>query len=154
MRRIHFIIPFLFLGACIPAPTAEPTTTASAPYRITLEENMHAPRTGDLGMQIAGVTITSVNLSERFDFAPPRATLGIIGYMPSVCNELRIDVNPPDKNYRIFVEVYSLINPNIQCDNVFQQFEASVLFGKYSSGRYTVWVNDDLVGDFVAYELP
>ncbi len=154
MRRVRFIIAFLFLGACIPAPTAEPTAKAFAPYRITPEENAYAPRTGDLGMQIAGVTITSVNLSERFDFTPPRALLGVIGYMPSVCNELRIEVNLPDEDYRVFVEIYSLINPDIECENVFQQFEAGVLFGMYSAGRYSVWINDDRVGDFVSYELP
>lgn len=77
--------------------------------------------------------------------------LTLSGYMPSVCNELRIKVNPPDENFRIFIEVYSLIDPTIKCEDVFQQFETSILFGEYSSGRYTVWVNEGLVGDFVSY---
>ncbi|NOH03656.1 MAG: hypothetical protein HND47_17690 [Chloroflexi bacterium] len=132
-------------------PTAEPTATAYAPYRITPEDNPYAPQTSDLGMQIASVTITSVSLLERLDLTPPRVAVSILGSMPSVCNELRINVNLPDENYRIFIEMYSLVNPDVQCDNVFQQFEASVLLGTYSSGRYTVWINEGLVGDFVSY---
>lgn len=151
MRHIHLPILLLTLSACLPAPTPEPTPTAYVPYRIALEENPYAPRTGDLGKQIAGVTITSVSLSERFDLTPSRVVVGLLGYMPSVCSELRISVEPPDEEFHIFIEVYSLMDTSITCDRVFQQFEASIMLGTYSSGRYTVWVNDSLVGDFVTY---
>ncbi|MDP1545754.1 MAG: hypothetical protein Q8L87_07015 [Anaerolineales bacterium] len=151
MKYIRFLIVFLFLSACAPAPTAEPTATASAPYRITAEENLYAPRTGDLGRQIADVTITSVNLSERFDLTPSRVVVRFLGSMPGVCNELRINVEPPDEEFRIFIEVYSLSDASLTCDRVFQQFEASIMLGTYSNGRYTIWVNDSLVGDFVTY---
>lgn len=151
MRHIHLLILLLTLGACFPVPTPEPTPTAYVPYRITLEENPYASQTGDLGRQIAGVTITSVSLAERFDLTPPRVVVGILGSMPSVCSELRIEVEPPDENFRIFIEVYSLMDSDVTCDRVFQRFEASILLGTYSSGRYTVWVNDGLAGDFVTY---
>jgi hypothetical protein len=151
LRFIHLFVLTAVIAACIPMPTAEPTATASPPYRITMEENPFAPQTGDLGLQIAGANITSVSISERLDLTPPRVVVGVLGSMPSVCNDLRVLVNLPDDNFRIFIEVYSLITPDIQCDNVFQQFEANVLLGTYSSGRYTIWVNDGLVGDFVAY---
>ncbi|HRJ76782.1 MAG TPA: hypothetical protein PLX90_12350, partial [Anaerolineales bacterium] len=108
-------------------------------------------RVEDLQKQVAGVTITAVSLSEKFEFSPPRAMLNILGYMPSVCNELRVDIPAPDENFRIYIQVYSLVNTNINCDNVFQQFEANILFGYYSQGRYTVWINGALVGDFVSY---
>ena len=141
----------LMLSACSVIPTVEPTATVYVPYRIASDENPYAPETGDVGLQIGGVTITAVSLSEKYEFSPPRAMLNILGYMPSVCNELRVNILPPDKNFRVFVEVYSLINKNINCDNVFQQFEANILLGTYSSGRYTVWINDGLAGDFVSY---
>ncbi|MBX3037857.1 MAG: hypothetical protein KF758_13190 [Anaerolineales bacterium] len=150
MKKI-FLLIFIFISACSVIPTPEPTATAPAPYRITPDENMYAPRPDDLNKQNAGVTITAVNLSEKYEFSPPRATLNILGYMPSVCNELRVNINPPDENFRVFIEVYSLINTNINCDNVFQQFEANILFGYYSAGRYTVWINNALAGDFVSY---
>jgi len=151
MRHIHLFILAVLIGACIPVPTAEPTPTAAPPYRITPDENPHQPRLEDVGRQIATVTITSVGMSERYDFSPPRAMLRLVGYMPSVCNELRIDIAPPDEKYNVFIEVYSLVDSTIQCDSVFQQFETSILLGTYSPGRYYVWINESLVGDFVSY---
>lgn len=141
----------LILSACSVIPTVEPTPTVALPYRITPDENIYLPKLEDVSLQIAGVTITSVSLSESYEYSPPRAILNILGYMPSVCNELRINILPPDENYRVFVEVYSLINTDINCDNVFQQFEANILLGYYSTGRYTVWINESLAGDFVSY---
>lgn len=149
MKKIYWLILASFLSACIAVPTVEPTS--SLPYRITPDENIYIPKPEDVSLQIAGVTITSVALSESYEYSPPRAILNILGYMPSVCNELRIRISPPDENYRVFVEVYSLINKDIKCDDVFQQFEANILLGYYSAGRYTVWINDALAGDFVSY---
>lgn len=151
MRRIHFLILLLTLSACLPSPTAEPTSTGSAPYLITAEENSYAPKPEDLSLQIADVIITSVNLSEQFEFTPPRVLVNFLGYMPGVCNELRINVKPPDENYRVFIEVYSLTDSAFVCEGVFQQFEASIMLGTYSSGSYTIWVNDEPAGDFSAY---
>jgi hypothetical protein len=145
-----FALCFTFLlSACVSTPEA--TATPALPYRITPDENIYVPKIEDVSLQIAGVTITSVSLSESYEYSPPRAILNILGYMPSVCNELRIEINPPDENYRVFVEVYSLINKDVNCDNVFQQFEANILLGYYSTGRYTVWINESLAGDFVSY---
>lgn len=141
----------LAISGCIAAPTAEPTPTAQPPYRITPDENPFEPQVEDVSQQVATVTITSVGLSERYDFSPPRSMLSLVGYMPSVCNELRVDIGAPDEEYNVFIEVYSLIDPNIQCDNVFQQFETSILLGTYSPGRYSVYINGALIGDFVSY---
>jgi hypothetical protein len=141
----------LILSGCIAVPTEEPTPTAAPPFRITPDENPFEPQIEDVGRQVATVTITSVSLSERYDFSPPRSVLSLVGYMPSVCNELRVDIGAPDEDYNVFIEVYSLIDPNIQCDNVFQQFETSILLGTYSPGRYSVYINGALMGDFVSY---
>jgi hypothetical protein len=115
------------LTGCVVAPAPEPTPTAAPPYRITPDENPFEPQIGDVGRQIATVTITSVSLSELYDYSPPRSMISLVGYMPSVCNELRVDIGAPDENFNVFVEVYSLIDPTVQCDNVFQQFETSIL---------------------------
>jgi len=102
-------------------------------------------------MQIGGVVLTSLGLTEQTDSAPVRVKLNLQGSLPRACNELRIEVADPNEQYQILVEVYSLVNLNVECENVFQQFEATVLLGVYSVGRYTVWVNNGLVGDFVSY---
>lgn len=151
MRYLNFFLIAVLLSACSTVPTAEPTSTAVPPYRITPDENPYEPKLEDLGRQIDEVTITSVNLAELYDYSPPRTAIGLIGYMPSVCDELRVEISPPDENFNVFIQVYSLLNPDVQCDNVFQQFEARILLGTYSPGRYYVWVNDAPVGDFVSY---
>lgn len=148
--RLLMLIILLLVG-CTTLPTPEPTATAVVPYRITPDENLFVPQLEDVNWQVATVTIMSVGLSEQYEFSPPRAMLTLVGYMPSVCNELRVNINPPDEDFNLYVDVYSLINPDVQCDNVFQQFETSILLGTYSPGRYAVWVNDVLMGDFVSY---
>jgi len=148
-KVINLIFAAFLLAGCLPAPLAEATPTAALPYRITQEENPYAPVTGDPGQQQAEITLTSVTLIERIELEPPRVAVVLQGLMPSVCNELRIEVRPPDESFRIILEAYSLVNPTVQCDNVFQQFEATVLLGTFSPGRYTVWVNETYSGDFV-----
>lgn len=151
MRFSHVAIIAIFISGCIPIPTPTPTPTSAPPYRITPDKNPFEPQLEDVSRQVATVIITSVVFSEQYEYNPPRAAIRFVGNMPSVCNELRIDISEPDKEYNVFIEVYSLINPDVQCDNVFQQFEASVLMGTYSPGRYYVWVNGALAGDFVSY---
>lgn len=151
MRRVYLILLAFVLSACLAAPIAEPTATVIPPRQLTADENPYAPKVEDASLQQAGVTLTSVNLSERYDLTPRRVAIYFLGYMPSVCNELRIHVAPPDNEARIFIEVYSLMDPGVTCDRVFQQFEVTILLGTYTNGRYTVWVNNEPVGDFVVY---
>lgn len=152
MKSLRLLmLTIILLTSCTTLPTPEPTATAVVPYRITPDENPFEPQLQDVNWQVATVTIVSVGLSEQYEFSPPRAMLNLVGYMPSVCNELRVNINPPDEDFNLYVDVYSLINPDVQCDNVFQQFETSLLLGTYSPGRYAVWVNDVLMGDFVSY---
>lgn len=152
MKSLRLLmLTVLLLTSCTTLPTPEPTATAVVPYRITPDENPFAPELADVNWQVATVTIMSVGLSEQYEFSPPRAMLSLVGYMPSVCNELRVNINPPDEEFNLYIDVYSLINPDVQCDNVFQQFETSILLGTYSPGRYAVWINNVLMGDFVSY---
>ncbi|NOT04356.1 MAG: hypothetical protein HOP27_07120 [Anaerolineales bacterium] len=151
MKRISILFSILLLSACLFQPVVEPTPTADIPLLLKQEENPYAPQVEDLSKQQAGVILTSLNLSERSDLNPIRAELNILGSMPSVCNELRVKFNPPDETYKVDIEIYSLVNPNVNCDNVFQQFKTTILLGLYSQGQYTVWVNDAYVGDFTSY---
>lgn len=151
MKRLTFVIPFLILTSCIAVPTPAATATVAAPVIIQVEENLYRPQSKDVSSKIAGALVDNTSLVERFDLDPFRVQLNISGSVPSVCNELRIDVAPPTASYQIYVEVYSLINKGVTCDNVFQQFEANLLLGVYSNGRYTVWVNERYAGDFITY---
>ncbi|MDO8753859.1 MAG: hypothetical protein Q7J80_08190 [Anaerolineales bacterium] len=151
--RVYFLVISVFLSACaaLRVPTPIPTTTTAVPLTLLAEENPYEPQLEDVSLIRAGIVLTSINLLERFDLDPFRVELRLSGSLPSVCNELRIVVARPNQSFQVFVEVYSLANPNIQCDDVLQQFEASILLGVYSTGRYTLWVNQSLVGDFIMY---
>ena len=151
MKINIFIFLGLLLSACITSPTPVPTVTASEPFVLKSADNPYAPKAEDANLQIGGVELTSLNLSEQVENTPVRVELRFTGSLPRACNELRIDVGTPNDEYQILVTVYSLVDIKIECENVFQQFEASVLLGVYSAGRYTVWVNGSLVGDFVTY---
>ena len=150
MKKFFLFTATLLLSACVAIPAPQPTGTTALPYLTLAEDNPYAPQPGDTNLHIAGVTISSIRLIERFDLSPVRVEVDFSGSVPSVCNELRIKVNPPNEKYQVFLDIYSLVNSNINCDNVFQQFETSVLLGLYSPGRFTVWVNGGLVGDFVS----
>ncbi len=152
MKRPLPLLLSLILVSCAALQSApSPTPTASAPYVIKQEENLYAPKLEDVSLKQDSVTMTAASLSERYDLTPIRAEMHLLGSMPSVCSELRIKVNPPNAGYQIIVEVYSVVNLKINCENVFQQFEVNLLLGEYSAGQYTVWVNDQFVGSLASY---
>jgi hypothetical protein len=153
MKRTLFLLLILITSGCAAQPTQAPipTPTISAPFVLKQEENPYAPKTGDLGLKQDGVTLTSLSLSERYDLTPIRAELHVFGSMPSVCSELRIKVNPPNIEYQISIEIYSVADSKLICENVFQQVDTTILLGAYSAGQYTVWVNENLVGSIASY---
>jgi hypothetical protein len=152
MKRILLPLLSLILVSCAALrPAPPPTSTASAPYVIKQEENPYAPKLEDVSLKQDGVTLTSVSLSERYDLTPIRAELHVLGSMPSVCSELRIKVSPPNEQYQIRIEVYSVADLKLNCENVFQRFEVSLLMGEYTAGQYTVLVNDILAGSVASY---
>ncbi len=151
MKSLRIFISTFLLSACLTIPTPTPTETTFTPYIITKEENLYAPKPEDDQLNRTEVILTSINLSERANFTPTRVEINFLGSMPSVCNELRAEIKAPDNQYRIFIEAYSVKDPKIKCENVFQQFEADILLGEYSSGKYSVWVNNEFIGDFISY---
>ena len=151
MKRTLFLLLILITSACATKPTPEPTPTASAPYILKQEENPYAPKPEDLSLKQDGVILTSTSLSERFDLTPIRAELHVLGSMPNVCSELRIKVNPPNIKYQISIEIYSVSDSKLKCENVFQQVDTTILLGAYSAGQYSVWVNESFVGSIASY---
>ena len=151
MKKIYFLLWIMVLSACIAQPTQEPTPTTSVPFVLKQEENPFSPKVEDLSLKQGGIILTSLSLSERYDLTPLRAELHILGSLPSVCSELRVKVNPPNLEYQIGIEIYSVVGPKLNCENVLQQVDTIILLGAYSTGQYTIWVNDSYVGDIVSY---
>jgi hypothetical protein len=141
----------LLLSACIAVPTAEPTATISVPSVLVSADNAYLLKPDEATLTRGGVEISSVGLIERVELDPIRVEVDFLGSLPTTCNQLRMEVGLPNDQYQININVYSIIKPGPKCEQVLQQFEANILLGVYSAGRYTVLVNGGTVGDFVVY---
>jgi hypothetical protein len=151
MRPSIYLILVLLLSACFVQPALESKPTANAPFVLKSVDNPNPPKSEDLNLTIGGVVLNSLDLSEQTGTNPVQVKLNLLGSLPRACDQLRMEVSDPNQQYQILIRVYSLVNPRPKCENVFQQFETSILLGVYSPGRYTVVVNGSLVGDFVSY---
>jgi hypothetical protein len=151
MKRTFLLFNLILVSCAALQPAPPPIPTTGAPFVIKQEENPYTPRIEDVSLKQDGVVLTSVSLSERYDLTPIRAELHVLGSMPNVCSEPRVKVNRPNERYQIIVEIYSVSDLKLNCENVFQQFKLSLLLGQYSPGQYTVWVNDNLAGSLASY---
>ena len=79
---------------------------------------------------------------------PVQVILELEGFLPTPCHRLQVEVAEPDDENRIYVEVYSLTDPNMECIQVLKDFNESVLLGKFTTGSYTVWLNSENMGEF------
>jgi hypothetical protein len=116
-------------------PTNEPPT------------NPLAPQPGDADLTRGQVYINEASLIIRESF-PPQISVTITGDLPTPCNQLRADIHPPDAENKILVDVYSVVDPDQVCVQVLEPFEESIDLGTYPTGHYTVWLNDQMAGEF------
>jgi hypothetical protein len=124
-------------------PVTSPGETASAGEA---ERSPVDPLPNESKMARGNVFVdeSGVILMESF---PVQAALLVSGSLPTPCHELKATVSEPDKENNIYVELYSLTDPNMACIQMIEQFETSIPLGSYSSGNYTVYLNGDEVGE-------
>ena len=79
---------------------------------------------------------------------PVQIALVLQGSLPTPCNQLRVIAKPPDKQNRIQVDVYSVVDPELICVQVLEPFEANSGLGSFPPGHYSVWVNGEMIGEF------
>jgi len=151
MKGPHAWIVLFFLSGCLAVPTPTPTDTVIHPSILVSADSPYGAQPEDTRLRRTTVVVNSISLIERFDLNPTRVEVNLLGSLPNTCAQLRVDMGLPNNQYQIRLQVYSVTNPNQVCENVLRQFQANVLLGVYSSGRYTVWVNEGLIGDFVTY---
>jgi hypothetical protein len=159
MRLTLLLIVFaLAIASCAPMQegTSEPgvlppdTAVTHPPFDGTPEEpapDPYAPQPGDPALVRGNVFIQEMNLLIRESF-PPQIALTLQGELPTPCHQLRVQAGEPDADNRIYVEVYSVVNPDLACIQVVEPFEANIDLGTYPSGHYSVWVNGELAGEF------
>lgn len=145
----------LLVASCAPQlePTPGPDTAVTSPPvdSGTSNEpsvpNPFAPQPGDVNLTRATAFIDEASLIIRESF-PPQISLMMAGNLPTPCNQLRVEINAPDTENKIDVEVYSVVDPNQVCAQVLEPFEESIDLGTFPAGNYTVWVNGEMAGEF------
>jgi hypothetical protein len=112
--------------------------------------NLYPPAPADLGLERGNFFVDAASLRPQAE-NPGVVDVFVEGSLPTPCNEPRVYVNPPDANNQIIVELYSVIDPEMMCIQVIEQFAGQVAtLGGYPTGTYTIIVNDQPAGELIA----
>ena len=154
MKFQILLLLLLFVAACAPQPqtTPDPDTPITSPPidEVPTNEpltNPFAPQPGDSDLARGNAYIDEASLVIRESF-PPQISLMLAGNLPTPCNQLRLEISPPDSENKIHVEAYSVTDPNQVCIEVLEPFEEQIDLGTFPTGQYSVWVNGGLAGEF------
>ena len=154
MKFQKLLLMALLVASC--APQHEPApgldTAVISPPRDNMPtnepaSNPFASQPGDVNLVRGTVFINEASLIIRESF-PPQISLTLAGDLPTPCNQLRVEMGPPDLENKIVVDVYSVVDPNQVCVQVLEPFEESIDMGVFPTGHYTVWVNGEMAGEF------
>lgn len=152
---ITFLITFLTVS-CASAPvtsdTLPPDTAVTNPPEGTMPANEPSanplqPKPGDEKLTRGNIFIQEASLVIRESF-PPQISIMFSGDLPTPCHELRAIVNPPDDENKIIVDAYSVVDASMACIQVLEPFQGNIDLGTFPTGHYTVWINDNLAGEF------
>ena len=136
-RITLFLIAVLLFTACGPAPAA------------LQFDNPYAPQASDSSMMRGDVTIDSSSLSLTKSM-PPQVTLNFAYFQPTPCFQLRVEVSGPDAQNRIDVTAYAVAEKDKPCTlmALSTPLKASLNFGSFPSGHYSLWLNGVKVDEF------
>jgi hypothetical protein len=84
----------------------------------------------------------------RMESFPVQFMLSLTGNLPTPCHQLQVVASPPDADNRVMVEVYSVVDPGVMCAQVLAPFEVNHPLGSFPEGKYTLWVNGEMVVEF------
>ncbi len=148
------ILPFamsLLLASLAGCSLLPPSNATPTPTPSTIPPSSYEPQPDDskltrdqiyLDMQSSRILI-----SESF---PVQVSVILNGNLSDPCHKLRVVATPPNPQHEIRLDVYSVFDPKVVCITVLQPFNATVPLESYSSGHYTVFVNEQLLGEFDA----
>jgi hypothetical protein len=174
MKKIKGVFLILFLlAACTsrPTPPALPTGIAPGdPNEVATVELLPVPadadpldpgdvviltpgvydvQPGDGNLARGAVFIEEYGLLTMESY-PLQFMLSLSGTLPDPCHRLRAVIQPPDAENKIFIEVYSVADPNTMCIQVIEPFQLNLPLGSFPTGHYMVWVNGKLIAEFDA----
>jgi len=132
-----------------PIKVDEPITAISTPFSLEPQESPEPvePSPGDVNKVRASAFIDSVQLLILESY-PVQINLMLIGSLPTPCHKLRVAVDPPDKENRVYIDVYTVVDPDKICIQVIEPFAKTISLGTFPTGHYLVYVNNELVGEF------
>ena len=149
MRFKILIILSILLAACAPTndvsvsyPNVSYPNDGSSP-------NVYAPQPEDGLLQRGSAYIDGSEVLTLESF-PLQFTLHVMGNLPTPCNALRVTVNPPDAENNIFVDMYSVSDPNKICTQVLQPFDVNIPLGSFPAGTYKLFINGEQIAEFQA----
>jgi hypothetical protein len=144
----------LLAVSCAPQPqsTPGPDTAVTSPPEDVMPTNQQnsnpfAPRSGDEKLTRGNVYLKEASLVIRESY-PPQISLSLNGDLPTPCNKLRVKIDSPNQENKLMVDVYSLIDPDKVCIQVLKPFQEYIELGTFATGHYSVWVNDEMAGEF------
>ena len=119
--------------------TSPPATTPSLAPSVTL-----APGRDDVvkGMIEGAVFLDAVSLQVMESF-PVQVSLALEGSLPTPCHRLSWRIAQPDIGNSVFVEVFSLVDPNQACIQRIEPFEETISLGTFPQGDYRIVVNGE-----------
>ncbi len=142
-------------GTPIPAISTYPEPGTTGTSTQVIPASGYEPQSGDASLKRDKVSLdlsTSQLVVTASD--PAQAKASLTGSMSDPCHSLRVVVTRADANNTINLEVYSLVDPNTACVTKIEPFTASIPLGSYSTGRYTVMVNGESLGQFDTVFVP
>ncbi len=151
-----FAILVFALTACMPnadvpvssIPSASiPADESPASSPITVEPNEFAPQPSDASLTRGEAFLDSKEILSLESF-PLQFMLHFTGSLPTPCNQLRVDVNAPDSENKVQVDVYSVSDPDKICTQVIVPFDVNIPLGSFPTGKYFLWVNGEMVAEF------
>ncbi|MHB8779276.1 MAG: hypothetical protein ACYC6R_16190 [Anaerolineales bacterium] len=149
MKRTLFTTPLLILAlsTCVIAvqpPMNESTHTESP---SPPQKSIFIPSSADSKLIRGIVYLDSTELRTLESF-PLQFMLTMKGSLPTPCHQLRVSVSPTDADNKVIVNIYSVSNPDEMCAQVLEPFEVNFPLGSFPAGRYTLWVNGEMVTEF------
>ena len=92
---------------------------------------------------------TELLIMESF---PIQVMLSVAGDLATPCDIFAYEIQAPNDENQIHIDVYSLVDISGTCIQVLEPYEENIsvssLETPLADGSYTVWVNGELVGEF------
>jgi hypothetical protein len=141
-RILVFVLAASLIASC--GTASDPT-----PTQVFQGENPYAPQASDSDLMSGDITIdsSSVNLAKS---QPPQVMVSFAYFQPTPCYQLRVEVSGPDEQNKITLKAYAVAEKDKPCTlmALSTPLQASLNLGSYPKGHYTVWLNENQIGEF------